>query len=178
MIVDQLVRSYLEYSYTRQFLSLCRHWSEVCFEPELMTGTLDAGKNPLSRITLGTLEDMGYAVDYDNADAFGTADLAPSCVCNRRNLRDEFHGEVRPLDSNRPVKRQLSEDLRKEAIDYGLSILNENAAKEEAVNEDAANIFLPQRGGAIYVGHLIMSVLMREEDTFFGVLVVRESSKW
>ncbi len=36
-----------------------------------MTGFLNAGDNPLSRMTIAALEDMGYEVNYDAADAFG-----------------------------------------------------------------------------------------------------------
>jgi len=33
----------------------CRHWSEECLGNELMTGELDYGDNPLSKITIGML---------------------------------------------------------------------------------------------------------------------------
>ena len=35
-----------------------------------MTGFLNAGTNPLSRLTIAALEDMGYQVDFNAADAF------------------------------------------------------------------------------------------------------------
>lgn len=47
------------------------HWREAIFGNELMTGFLNAGDNPLSRMTIAALEDMGYEVNYDAADAFG-----------------------------------------------------------------------------------------------------------
>jgi hypothetical protein len=46
------------------------HWRESVFGNELMTGFLDGGINPLSRVTVGALEDMGYQVNYDAADDF------------------------------------------------------------------------------------------------------------
>ena len=46
------------------------HWRESVFGNELMTGFLDGGINPLSRVTVGALEDMGYEVNYDSADEF------------------------------------------------------------------------------------------------------------
>ncbi len=46
------------------------HWRESVFGNELMTGFLDGGINPLSRVTVGALEDMGYEVNYDAADEF------------------------------------------------------------------------------------------------------------
>ncbi len=46
------------------------HWRESVFGNELMTGFLDGGINPLSRVTIAALEDMGYEVNYDAADEF------------------------------------------------------------------------------------------------------------
>ncbi len=47
------------------------HWRETTFKTELMTGYLNGGvKNPLSRISVGSLQDMGYAVNYAAADAY------------------------------------------------------------------------------------------------------------
>ena len=44
------------------------HWRETTFGNELMTGFLDGGINPLSRVTVAALEDMGYQVNYSAAD--------------------------------------------------------------------------------------------------------------
>lgn len=47
------------------------HWRESVFDNELMTGFLNSGvPNPLSRITIGQLEDLGYEVDYGAADPY------------------------------------------------------------------------------------------------------------
>ncbi len=46
------------------------HWREAVFGNELMTGFLDAGENPLARLTIGSLEDLGYAVNFNSADPF------------------------------------------------------------------------------------------------------------
>lgn len=46
------------------------HWRDSVFRTELMTGYLDPGSNPVSRLTLAALEDMGYEVNYDAADAY------------------------------------------------------------------------------------------------------------
>ena len=46
------------------------HWREAVFAHELMTGILDAGPNPISRMTIGAFEDLGYTVDYAGADAY------------------------------------------------------------------------------------------------------------
>jgi hypothetical protein len=46
------------------------HWRESVFNNELMTGYLNSGTNPLSRVTVASLADLGYQVDPNAADAF------------------------------------------------------------------------------------------------------------
>ncbi|NQZ12857.1 MAG: proprotein convertase P-domain-containing protein [Algicola sp.] len=46
------------------------HWRETVFGNELMTGFLNGGINPLSRVTIAALQDMGYEVSYDAADDY------------------------------------------------------------------------------------------------------------
>jgi hypothetical protein len=46
------------------------HWSEALFDDEAMTGYAN-GDMPISRVTVGALEDLGYRVDYSQADTFG-----------------------------------------------------------------------------------------------------------
>ena len=40
------------------------HWSETLFGNELMTGFINAGANPLSRMSVASLADLGYTVSY------------------------------------------------------------------------------------------------------------------
>jgi len=51
------------------------HWRESVFGNELMTGFLNAGSNPLSAVTIGSLADLGYGVDLAAADPFGIVAL-------------------------------------------------------------------------------------------------------
>lgn len=78
------------------------HWRERVLGHELMTGHTDTGTNPLSRLTLATLDDMGYTVDYDAAEAFALPhprysatkqlDLHRMCrTCHADPLRPEIH---------------------------------------------------------------------------------------
>jgi subtilisin-like proprotein convertase family protein len=46
------------------------HWREGVFGNELMTGFLNAGENPLSRMTIASIEDLGYTVNYDAANQY------------------------------------------------------------------------------------------------------------
>jgi hypothetical protein len=46
------------------------HWDETVFRNEVMTPQIAAAGNPLSRITVGALQDMGYTVNYAAADMY------------------------------------------------------------------------------------------------------------
>jgi hypothetical protein len=46
------------------------HWRESVFGNELMTGYVDPPPNPISRVTIGSLADLGYVVDLSAADEF------------------------------------------------------------------------------------------------------------
>lgn len=48
------------------------HWRERTFDNELMTGWINQGTvNPISRMSVASLEDLGYQVNLDAADAYG-----------------------------------------------------------------------------------------------------------
>lgn len=52
------------------------HWRESILRNELMTGFINRGSNPLSRISAGSLQDMGYPVNVTAADGYAfTASL-------------------------------------------------------------------------------------------------------
>jgi hypothetical protein len=46
------------------------HWRETVFGNELMTGFLSGATQPLSRMTIASLADLGYKVNFDAADPF------------------------------------------------------------------------------------------------------------
>lgn len=46
------------------------HWREIYLDDEIMTGFAAGGSEPLSRVTIGALADLGYGVDFDAADAW------------------------------------------------------------------------------------------------------------
>jgi hypothetical protein len=53
---------------------------------EVLTFTL--GPKKISRVTLGALEDLGYAVNYTAADPYGPSDIGICKGCNgNRNLK-------------------------------------------------------------------------------------------
>jgi subtilisin-like proprotein convertase family protein len=46
------------------------HWREAVFGNELMTGFINQGVNPLSRLTAASMADLGYQVNLDAADSY------------------------------------------------------------------------------------------------------------
>ncbi len=46
------------------------HWRESVYRNELMSGFLNQGVNPISRVTVASLADIGYQVDFSAADTF------------------------------------------------------------------------------------------------------------
>jgi hypothetical protein len=68
------------------------HWDEDTLKNELMTGFLDVGTNPLSRLSIASLEDLGYTVNYVPADAYGLL-TAPIGLSPQR-VRDHQHTEL------------------------------------------------------------------------------------
>ncbi|HYG67137.1 MAG TPA: leishmanolysin-related zinc metalloendopeptidase, partial [Anaeromyxobacteraceae bacterium] len=57
------------------------HWRESVFGRELMTGWISGTSQPLSRTSVASLADLGYAVELPQADAFdwtATLRLAPA----------------------------------------------------------------------------------------------------
>jgi hypothetical protein len=60
---------------------MCGHWEEDCFVDELMTG-FNTGELKISSVTVATLQDIGYEVDFRAGDSFTREDFGPSCQCN------------------------------------------------------------------------------------------------
>jgi hypothetical protein len=46
------------------------HWDEETFDAELMTGFIALGESPLSLMTIGSMQDLGYAVNNAAADPY------------------------------------------------------------------------------------------------------------
>jgi len=51
------------------------HWRESVFRNELMTGFVGASGNPLSRMTVASLQDLGYAVNLNAAEPYTLPNL-------------------------------------------------------------------------------------------------------
>ena len=98
--------------------SICSHWSEFSFNTtvnsELMTPFFRTGvANPLSTVTVGALEDLGYEVDYSKADGFPKEALVEGHR-RRRNLQSASFGPVPDHDFN------LAELMMDVDLSYGV----------------------------------------------------------
>jgi len=99
-----------------------------------MTGYINIdGANPLSRLTIATLDDLGYEVDYSQADFFSRLDIASDCRCGlRRSLAEEtrqIYPGVDDDDQSTGIsqRRKLSEEMENYAIEKGRAFLREQA---------------------------------------------------
>lgn len=139
----------------------CGHWDEECMRSELMTGFLNgAGPHPLSRITIATLEDLGYTVDYSMAESYGTNDVNSACTCNgQRSLQLSAHQLGTSHQSTR--RRSLSAEAHQMAMDYGQEILLQRP--------EGGDTTLPD--GVVYVGDQMVVVFVEEKGAFFDVTV-------
>jgi Leishmanolysin len=149
--------------------SRCSHFDEVCLQRELMTPAVNNGvQNPLSRITIASLEDLGYVVSYTQADAYRSTNLGPGCSCRRRHSRG-----LRPADTTAnaatvttPPRRKLSDKMRQYAIEQGREYL----ASQPSV--PAATLTKMRNSGVRYVGDQFVTVYVLDGNgTIFDVHV-------
>lgn len=69
----------------------CGHWEEGTFGDELMTGWIDEDDDPLSILSVRSLEDLGYSVDPDAADPYA---LPSDGALTKQGAIDLASGEV------------------------------------------------------------------------------------
>lgn len=66
------------------------HWSESCLQNEVMTPTLRFNNKAIvSAVTLGAMEDLGYTINFGEADPYTLADLGDCgqfCPASARRL--------------------------------------------------------------------------------------------
>jgi hypothetical protein len=63
------------------------HWRETVFRNELMSGFIGTPHNPLSAVTVGSLQDLGYRVDLDAAEPYQLPDLQALAEAGLMSLR-------------------------------------------------------------------------------------------
>lgn len=122
------------------------HWREVYLQDELMTGFASGSGEPLSRVTIGALEDLGYVVDYAAADDWSIPPLPTLAQVspNPQQYQVEF-------DFGIPYTNSLLGEAEAEvtAVDLQLGLGNTSTSGCEPEDFDGfpvGNIALVQRG--------------------------------
>jgi hypothetical protein len=152
--------------------TFCGHWDEECMRSELMTGFLNNGLNPLSRITIATLDDLGYIVDYSTSESYGTNDVTSLCRCGLRSLSESIQPQnmVHQLGTSHKStqRRSLSEEAHQMAVDYGQTILQKRQSGTTFSFRDSFNQL---DDDVLYVGDKVVIVFVEEGGAFFDVTV-------
>lgn len=127
------------------------HWDDACLRDELMTGYLGGGDGPrpISKLTIASLEDIGYQVNYTAAEEYDGFDTT-CCFPTESSLP--------------PPNESLSEEGLDAAIAFGQQILQESAGPEQELDD-----------GLIYVGDAMVTVLFEEGGNIYDVHVTSES---
>ena len=67
------------------------HWRESVFRNELMSGFIAAPNNPLSRLTVASLLDLGYEVDLSKDEPYKLPDLLAIAAAGATTTHNEPH---------------------------------------------------------------------------------------
>lgn len=135
-----------------------------------MTGYINYdGSNPLSRLTIATLEDLGYEVNYSEADFFSRLDIASDCRCgffrDRKSLVQQIYptaeGEKSRESSQR---RKLSDEMEKYAIEKGRAFLREQAKLAPAPPGSVELIPDDEDDTPTFIGDQYVSVWVQDVD--------------
>lgn len=117
-----------------------------------MTGFLNSNSiNKISTITVGTLEDLGFEVDYDAADDYTRDDVTPNCRCD---LGRRLGGSVEENEPRRSLK--MSDEMYEMAWEFG-------QAKMKEIFKDSATVELAD--GTTISAYDSISVYVWDEDS-------------
>ena len=73
------------------------HWRESVFKNELMSGFIAAPNNPLSKLTVASLKDLGYVVDMNAAETFSLPNLMALAESGAVRGSEEHHAHALPV---------------------------------------------------------------------------------
>jgi len=119
------------------------HWDDTTFGNELMTGTLDfTSTNPLSVITVGAFNDMGYVVNYAAAESYSPPTTA---VTNLNSGVSNLNSGVSNLNSGVSNLNSGASNLNSGAsnLNSGASNLNSGASNVRTGISNAVAMPLP-----------------------------------
>jgi len=137
------------------------HWDEECLVDELMTGKVDGATIfPLSKLTIASLEDLGYNVDYSAADEY---DGRNTTCCNPNTSPISIR-------SVKTAKPPLSASGRATAVEYGLEVLRSHQRPSKSQFQD----FMDENG-LVYLGDQFINVIYEENGNIYDVDVTWQS---
>ena len=140
------------------------HWDEKCLLHEFMTPLLtdrdaEIGTR-ISNLTIASMADLGYLVNYGAAEDYDGSDTACGCGCD-------------PCDSSSNLyvpeanKTPLSDDGKAAAVSYGLEVLSQSERPAYLAEVDKTS-------GLAYVGDKMVFVLIEENGIHYDVLVTSD----
>jgi hypothetical protein len=66
------------------------HWRETTFKNELMTGFINTGSNPLSRMSIASLGDLGYTVNTGAADVYALSSTLKTQAADQLDIGEQL----------------------------------------------------------------------------------------
>ena len=145
-----------------------------------MTGwASNYGNDPISILTIGSLEDLGYNVNYEVSDPY-TLPEPIQCTSRRRlSETNSFFNKLKgSFRRKRSVRRlapdgrllishdQLSQEGLNAATQHGKNILAKAKATRDIAHDDGS--------GAVFIGHLYTDVWYKENGVIYLVDVLGE----
>jgi hypothetical protein len=130
--------------------TFCSHFDEYCLQNEMMTGFLNRG-SIISEITIASLQDLGYSVDFGQAEPFGRSNLGVGCTCDRRSRY--LAGSAAATGAKESVVRETklpSADVQAKATTFGREILSRNSGKALGSVVSQMVMVLVQEGDDIF----------------------------
>jgi hypothetical protein len=129
---------------------------------EVLTYTL--GKKKISRITLGALDDLGYAVNYTAADPYGLADIGVCTGCNigkRRHLKGNDDMKLAAAKTSRCHSGMVHD----RALRHGRKVLRDVHTHHASQSKRVPD-------GVTFVGNRQITVAYKHEDGTLCSVVV------
>jgi hypothetical protein len=126
-----------------------------------MTGFL-SGTLELSRMTVATLDDIGYSVEYGQADPFLVSQVRSSCICSERRLEEPgdthvFNGSKHVAESKNV--ESVSDSGLEAAMAYGKEMLEDMATSRKPDLDERA-----RQDDIDFVGDQVVFVLYRDDS--------------
>lgn len=139
------------------------HFDEACMDLELMSGLVDDGMT-LSKFTVATLDDLGYTVDYSQAE-----DMAIPTCCRSGNVR-------RKKQSGERQRRRLSKEVNDAAVGFGkLELKRYQEMKANIENDVELQHMLRQNNAVLRISNVV-TVFVEEGGHIVDVDVVEEQT--